>query len=166
MKRIYHVLLVIIIAVISFKCQKDLSRDNPIPAQSNNQSSPIISTLHGNVLDETGQPAAGVKISAGSQITTTDSHGYFRIIDAPLDKSASLVTAEQPGYFKAYRTFRATTGENQVVITLIKKTLSGNINAITGGEVTLANGAKVSLPANGITKATGGTYTGDINVYT
>lgn len=159
-------LLVIIIAVISFKCQKELSRDNTIPAQSNNQSLPITSTLQGNVLDENGQPAAGVKISSGSKITTTNSHGYFRIIDALLDKSASPVTAEQSGYFKAYRTFRATTGVNQIAIKLIKKTLSGTVNAITGGEVTLANGAKVSLPANGVTKATGGTYTGDINVYT
>lgn len=165
MKRIYHVLPVIVIAVISFKCQKELSRNNTIPAPANNQSSPIASTLQGNVLDETGQPAAGVNISVGSKTTITNSHGYFRIVDAPLDKNASLVTAEQPGYFKAYRTFRATTGVNQVIITLIRKALSGNVNAIAGGEVVLGNGAKVSLPANGITKATGGAYTGDINVY-
>ncbi|MBA2562603.1 MAG: hypothetical protein H0V14_06750, partial [Chitinophagaceae bacterium] len=166
MKKIYHVLPVIVIAVISFNCQKELSRNYTIPAKANNRSSPLTSTLQGNVLDENSQPAPGVTISVGSKTTTTNSKGYFRIVDALLDKNASLITANQPGYFKAYRTFRATTGVNQVVIKLIKKILAGTVSSITGGEVTVANGAKVLLPANGITKAAGGAYTGDINVYT
>ncbi|MEO5893532.1 MAG: carboxypeptidase-like regulatory domain-containing protein [Ferruginibacter sp.] len=167
MKRIYHVLLLTFIAAITFKCQKELSGDRSIiPISPINQSSPITATLQGNVLDENGQPASGVRISAGSKITTTDAHGYFRISDAALDKNASLATAELPGYFKGYRSFRASTGVNQVVFKLIKKTSAGIVNATTGGEVKLANGAKVSLPANGIVKAAGGAYTGNVQVFT
>src|ERR1019366_3383328 len=165
MKRIYHVFLLIIISVISFKCQKELSGENAFLLPGNNQFSPITATLQGNIVDENDQPAEGVIVSAGVKTAITNSHGYFRIIDAPLDKNASLVTANEPGYFKAYRTFRATSGVNQVVIKLIKKTLAGTINATTGGNVTLTNGAKVILPANGVTKATGDAYTGSINVY-
>ncbi|MEP7143222.1 MAG: carboxypeptidase-like regulatory domain-containing protein [Ferruginibacter sp.] len=165
MKRIYHALLVIVIAGISFKCQKELSSDHSPLITSNNQSSPVTVTLQGNVIDENDLPAAGVKISAGSKTTTTNSNGYFRIVEASLDKNASVTTAEQPGYFKAYRSFRATTGVNQLVIKLVKKTLAGTVNAITGGEAALSNGAKVSLPANGVMKASGGAYTGSVQVY-
>ncbi len=165
MKRIYHVILVIVIATISINCQKELSNDNPFPSQTNNQSSPIISTLQGNVLDENDQPATGVKISAGTKITITDSRGYFRIIDAILDKNASLIIAEQPGYFKSFRTFKATSGVNQVVIKLIKKSLAGTADATAGGNVTLSNGAKIALSSNSVTSATGAAYSGNINVY-
>ena len=154
MKRIYHVLLVLSVALISFKCQKELSRTN-FGEQANNQSSPITATLQGNIIDENNQPAAGVIVSVGTKTATTNSHGYFRIVDALLDKNASLVTAEQAGYFKAYRTFNATAGVNQVVIKLIKKTLAGTIDATTGGSVSMPGGAQISLPANGVVNTTG-----------
>jgi hypothetical protein len=165
MKRLYHVLLILIVSTISFKCQKELSNGNVFTVQPNNQPLPITATLQGNIIDENDQPAEGVLVSAGVKTATTNSHGYFRITDASLDKIASLVTADQPGYFKAYRTFSATSGVNQVVIKLIKKTLAGTVSATVGGNVSLLNGAKVSLPANGVNVATGGVYTGSINVY-
>ncbi len=165
MKRIFRVFFVIIIATISFKCQKELSSDHVLPATPIDRPSPITVTLQGNVLDENDQPAAGVKISAGSKTVVTDAHGYFRIANVLLDKNASVATAEQAGYFKAYRSFRATTGVNQLVIKLVKKILAGVVNASSGGEVVLANGAKVSLPANGVTKLQGGAYAGNMQVY-
>jgi hypothetical protein len=128
--------------------------------------SPVTANLQGNVLDENGQPAANVVINVGSEITVTDTKGYFRINNAPLDKNAALVTAEKLGYFKALRSFSATSGTNQVVIKLIKKDLGGTINGTSGGDVSLSNGTKISLPANGIVKASDNSvYTGTVNVY-
>jgi hypothetical protein len=127
---------------------------------------PISARLQGNVYDENGQPAQGVTIKAGSQTTTTDAKGNFRFDNASLDKKSALVTAEMTGYFKAYRTFAATSATNYVAIKLIKKTLAGTIDAAAGGSVTLSNGAKVALPANGVVKASNSAaYTGTINVY-
>ena len=165
MKRIYQSVLVVVIALVSFKCQKELSRDHLLPGTSNSEAAPITATLQGNILDENGLPAAGVKISVGAKTAITNSHGYFRITDASLDKNASLVTAEQTGYFKAYRNFSASAAVNQVVIQLIKKTLAGTIDAAAGGSATLANGAKIFLPANGIIKATGAAFSGSVKVY-
>lgn len=165
MKRIYYILFVITIASVSLKCQKEISRNNTIPLLQTAQPSPITATVQGNVLAENSQPAANVKVSVGAKNATTDAHGYFRITDASLDEYASLVTAEQPGYFKAYRTFSATSGVNQVVIMLTRKTMAGTINAATGGDITLSNGTKISLPANSVSKASGGVYSGNINVY-
>jgi len=165
MKRIYYVLFTIIIVLISIECRKELSGENAFPGQGNIQSSPISATLQGNIINENNQPAEGVTVTVGSKTATTNSHGYFRIVDASLDKNASLVTAEQAGYFKAYRTFSATSGVNQVVIKLIKKTLAGTIDAAIGGSVSLTDGSKISLAANGVTGANGAAYTGNINVY-
>jgi len=105
-----------------------------------------------------------VTIKVGAKSAITNSKGYFRITSAALDKNASHVTAQKAGYFPSHRTFQATQGVNQVVIQLIPKVLAGTINAGSGGEVSLANGAKVSLPANAV--VSGQTpFAGTVNVY-
>lgn len=166
MKRLYYVILLVCISIFTFNCQKEVSYSGPgLPGTGNNNTDPISATLQGNITDEAGQPAIGVTIRVGSKTATTNARGYFRIYNAALDKKASLVTAEKTGYFKAFRTFAATSGVNQVAIQLIKKTSAGSVSATTGGTVSLSNGSKISLPANGVTKATGGAYSGNINVY-
>lgn len=167
MKRIHFALFLFFFSFLSFNCQKELSSTNFGTGNTrNNLPAPITATLQGNILDENGQPAPGVQITVGSETSVTNATGYFRIINAALDKNASLVIAEKPGYFKGYRTFNATSGVNQVVIKLIKKTLAGSVDGNSGGDVTLSNGAKISLPAKGVIKQSDGSaYPGKINVY-
>lgn len=163
MQKFVVALLLVFFSLLSFHCQKEVSysRGN---SNNNNDPSPVMATVQGNIVDETGQPAAGVMIKAGSKTAITDADGYFRIVNAALDKKSSLVTAEKSGYFKAYRSFMATTGANHINIKLIEKKLAGTISN-TGGEVVLASGAKVLLPSNAVVKQTGGSYNGTINVY-
>ena len=146
-------------------CQRELSNvieTVPQPATA----APIVATLQGNVTDENGQPAQGVEIKAGGKSIITDAKGYFRITDANLDKNTSMVTAEKQGYFKGIRSFNATSGVNHVHIQLIPRTLSGTVQATSGGEVSLSGGMKITLPANGIVLASGGNaYDGAVNVY-
>lgn len=168
MKRLYSAYLFLLFSILAFNCQKevvpiDLGPDPDFPA--NTEPAPITATLQGNVFDKNGTPAVGVTVRVGTKSTQTDAYGYFRIKDAALDKGASLVTAEKAGYFKAYRTFSATSGVNNVAIKLIEKVIAGTINSTSGGNVTLSNGAKIALPANGVVKAAGGSYSGTINVY-
>ena len=164
MKRIFSGVALLFVAILFFQCQRELSHIGG-PEGRPAVPDPINAIVQGNVVDENGQPEAGVLVKVGTQTTTTDSKGYFRIRNATLDKYTSLVTAEKAGYYKAYRTFAATSGTNQVAIKLIPKTLTGTVDASTGGAVTLSNGAKVSLPANGIVKASGGAHSGAVNVY-
>jgi hypothetical protein len=156
---------VVLAAFILGSCQKDLSHTgtpDPQPVLPD----PVTATLQGNVFDETGAPAPGATVTVGTRTATTDNRGYFRITGAALDKNMSLVTAQMNGYFKAYRSFAATSGANQVQIKLIKRTLAGTVAAASGGEAALANGSKVALPAGGIVTAANGTaYTGTVNVY-
>ena len=162
--------MLLFLAFSFFQCQKDLSyvgEPDPIPVIPEAiKPEPITATLQGNILDENNQPAAGVSITVGTKTTNTNATGYFRIVSASLDKKSALVVAEKVGYFKGLRVFAATSGTNQMTIKLVKKTLAGTVGAASGGAVTLANGAKVSLPANGVVvAASGSAYTGDVRVY-
>ncbi len=128
MKRYYYLILLICISIITFNCQKEINYSGPeLPGPGNNGNvSPINATLQGNIIDETGQPAAGVSVQTGNKTVITDANGYFRIVNAALDKNAALVTAEKGGYFKAFRSFKATSGANHVIIKLLKKTSAGS----------------------------------------
>lgn len=170
MNKTFRLLMLLFLAFSFFQCQKDLSyvgEPDPIPVIPEAiKPEPITATLQGNILDENNQPAAGVSITVGTKTTNTNATGYFRIVSASLDKKSALVVAEKVGYFKGLRVFAATSGTNQVTIKLVKKTLAGTVGAASGGAVTLANGAKVSLPANGVVvAASGSAYTGDVRVY-
>ncbi|MEO6612670.1 MAG: hypothetical protein ABIT05_14700 [Chitinophagaceae bacterium] len=158
MNRILHVLA--FISILFIGCQKELSFSNPNP-----NAVPVTATLQGNVVDENGGPAAGVTITVGTKTAVTDAKGYFRIKNAPLDKSASLVTATKAGYFKAFRVFSASKAVNQVKIKLLKKTLSGTLNSSAGGVVTLMDLSSVTFSANSFSKASGEAYSGTVNVY-
>jgi len=158
----------VFVSILFFQCQKELSGDAVPPPAGNSivKPDPLTARLQGTVLNEAGQPTQGVTVKVGNQTATTDARGYFRFQNASLDKKSAVVTAEMSGYFKAYRSFAATTGTNQVVIKLIKKALIGSVDAATGGSVTLSNGAKIALPANGVVKASNNSaYTGSVNVY-
>jgi len=127
---------------------------------------PVTTTVQGNIFDENNQPASGVTITVGNRTVLTDTRGFFRITGASLDKNTSLVKAEKSGYFKAYRSFAATSGANMVQIKLLRRTLTGTVNGATGGDATLSNGARVTLPANGIVvAASGAAYTGPVSVF-
>ncbi|MEP7373660.1 MAG: hypothetical protein ABI675_09755 [Chitinophagaceae bacterium] len=168
MKRFYYAILLTCLSVIGLNCQKEISYalKNPGAGTGNGNPSPLIATLQGNIIDENDRPAANVAIQVGNKTVITNDKGYFRVVNASLDKNATLVTAEKTGYFKALRSFRATSGANHIMIKLIKKEIAGTVNATVGGNVTLFNGSKVALPANAVVKASGGSsYSGNINVY-
>ena len=166
MRHVHLFSLLTFIAVLFCQCQKDPGYIGSGDPGLVVFPDPIKANLQGNVLDENGQPAANVMIKAGTETTITDNKGYFRIHNVLLDKNASLVTAEKTGYFIGYRTFNATSGTNQVVIKLTKKNLSGTFTGASGGDISLINGAKISLPANGVAKASdNSSYTGTVNVY-
>ncbi len=155
----------LLVIVTTVKCQKEQSFDAELPINTSNPKNPITANLQGIVLDENGVPSAGALLVIGSKTATTAANGFFRILNADLDKSASLVKIEKAGYFTGYRTFMATAGSNMVKIKLIKKQLIGTVNATSGGVATLSNGAKITLQPNGVIKKAGGAFSGDVTVY-
>lgn len=155
----------LLIAITTVKCQKEQSFDVPNVPPTTNAANPITAHLQGVVVDENGTPTSGALVMVGTKTATTGTNGFFRIKDAALDKSASVVKIEKAGYFVGYRTFMATEGSNHVKVKLVKKQLVGTVSATSGGVATLAIGASVTLQSNGIVKKAGGAYTGDVQVY-
>ena len=102
----------------------------------------------------------------GSAVTASDKYGLFEIKNVQVVKDAAFVTVIHPGYFKGIKTYMATAGKAAFFrIKLIPKIISGTINATSGGNVTLANGLIVNLPANGVVNATtNAAYSGQVNV--
>lgn len=165
MRKLFSALSLLFISLFLVQCQKEVSYIGG-PDTGVTVPEPISAILQGNIVDENDQPASGVTIRVGNQTATTDADGYFRIRNAALDKKAALVTAEKAGYYKAYRTFQATSGTNQVVIKLIPRDLTGTIDGATGGDVTTPEGLKIALPANGVVSAaSGAAYSGPVEVY-
>src|SRR4029079_7909054 len=162
MKRVYQLLLVLV-PVLFFRCQKGV--DVSFETNNNNNNVNLKGTVQGNILDENGKAAADVQVTVGSITVNTDARGYFRVTNVSLNKNLSMVTAEKQGYFKAYRSFNATSGANQVLIRLVKKSLAGTVNASSGGEVSLSGGAKISLPANAVMLSSGGSYSGVVKIF-
>ena len=100
MKRFYYAILFVCICISTFNCQKEINYSGPdAPGTGNNGSNPITATLQGNIIDENGQPVTDVTIKAGKKTVSTDARGYFRIVNASLDKKISLVIAEKRRLF-------------------------------------------------------------------
>ena len=162
--------LTVVLALFTLSsCQKDL--DNFVPDNNNIgqvlNPSPVQASVSGLVIDQNGSPVSGATVRSGANTTTTDNRGLFRFSNITMDKFASVVSVDVNGYFKGIRTFSATEGSsNYIRIKLTPKTLAGNIDAASGGAVTLSNNSIVTLQPNSVVvKSTGQAYMGSINVY-
>jgi len=163
-------LLAIFSLLLIVSCQKEFSIDNPGTGGGTGtviNPSPVQGSLTGKVVDNNNNAVAGAVVKAGSNTATTDTRGLFRFNNIQLDKYSSLVTVEKIGFFKAYRVFSASANNtNFVKLKLVPKTLIGNIDAATGGSVTLTDNSKITLPAAGIVvKSTNQSYSGSVKIY-
>jgi hypothetical protein len=89
------------------------------------------------------------------------------INDVPTSSRYAAVSIEKDGYFSLTKTLVVSPENDNVVrAQLIRKQLSGSVDACKGGEVSLTTGAKIKLPAGAvIDPATNAPYTGKVNVY-
>ena len=166
-KSICRNVLLIFTLSIFFSCQKQLSfENNGIGITPPDLSTKISSSVSGFVTDENDAAVMGASVQFGSSTITTDKYGYFEAKNVQVVKEAAVVTVNKTGYFKGIKTYMAKEGKTAFFrIKLIPKTTVGNINAASGGTVTLANGLSIKLPAGGIVNAATNTaYTGTVNV--
>lgn len=161
-------LLIFTLSLFLFSCQREIENDLPpkVPAVVINPV-PVNGSLSGKVIDENNAAVTGATVRAGSHMTTTDNRGLFSFTNIQMDKIASMVTVEKSGYFKGIRTFSASANSiNFVKLKLIPKTFLGNIDAATGGTLTLPDNSRITLNASSVVvKATSQAYSGNIKVF-
>ncbi len=164
------VLLFLFGALIFISCKKDIDTAVPPPVDfpgfSIPAASPVTGRITGIVVDENNNPVQNADVVLSGTSYQTDSKGLFHINNTQLDKYVTTVTVTKAGYFKAFRSFSATASINNLSIKLLPRTLSGTVDANTGGMVSLPNGTSISFPQNGmIVKNSGAVYTGAVQVY-
>ncbi|MFT3979704.1 MAG: carboxypeptidase-like regulatory domain-containing protein [Ferruginibacter sp.] len=126
----------------------------------------VSADVAGFIMDEQNNPVAGATVTAGNLTGSTDEYGYFRINNASLVKNIGLVKIVKEGYFTGFKTFPARQDEDNFFrFTLLSKAVTGTVAAATGGIISTADGASVTLPANGIVDASSGAaYSGQVHV--
>ncbi len=145
-------------------CQRDVDSSG-FGGNNGNTDATVIAGMRGTVIDENSQPVVGATVISGTKTTTTDRYGNFQFNNISLSKANGYVRVEKAGYFNGNRSFVTTAGRiHNVRIRLIPKTNSGNFIASAGGTVTLSSGAKLVIPANAVTDASGNAYTGQVNI--
>jgi hypothetical protein len=158
-------MLLSLLSLFAPSCQKELSGDQVTPPVVV-PDVPVKASVEGIVTDENGDPVDGATVKSGAAATSTDVNGYFNFKNITLSSNAGFITVTSPGYFTGSRTIVVKEDRNHFVrIELIPQTLAGIVNAVTGGTVSVAGGATITLPANGIVnKATNAPYTGQVTV--
>ncbi|MFN8278428.1 MAG: hypothetical protein U0T84_13170 [Chitinophagales bacterium] len=120
--------------------------------------------LHGTVVDQDMKPLTGAIVVFGSK-TFISNNGFYVFDEVTMNAGRQVVKASMPGYFEAAIGFEATQKASaQVRIVLVKKNLSGTVDATTGG--TVGSSAQVVLPAGGLQNSDGSAFSGTANLFT
>ena len=148
-------------------CQRELNfpTDPSNTGDVVNDNITVTAGVRGIVIDEAGRPVSGALVTCGAQTQSTDRYGSFSFRNISISKANGSVKVVKNGYFTHYRTFVSTAGMiHQVRIQLLPKSNSGTFDAVTGGTVSLPNGAKLVMPANAVADASGNAYSGQVQV--
>lgn len=155
-----------IIALLTLTgCQREIDTPLNNGNNGNNQGETVRAGIRGVVIDENNQPVAGATVTSGSNTTTTDRYGVFQFNNITLLKANGTVKVVKAGYFNGNKSFYTTAGiTHNLRIRLQSKTINGSFSATTSGTVTLSTGAKLVIPANSVTDASGNPYNGIVNI--
>ncbi len=167
MNRTYNFLIFLaaISAALFFgACRKDkITEDETITGPG-----PVIlveAGVTGLVTDESGSPVSAADVYLGSKHTQTDEHGFFQL-SGVLNSALPVVRIEKAGYFPSLAGFSAKAGKSgRVKVTLQARSSAAQLNASSGGTVTVPGGGKVVFAPNGFVDAAGQPYDGAVMVY-
>ena len=162
---------VCILAILSFfsSCQKNFESNGNVitpilPADITTKVT--TSLISGFVTDGNDVAVKDASVQIGTSTVLSDKYGYFEVRNMQLIQNAAVVTVTKSGFFKGIKTFIAVANKGAFFrIKLIPKTISGTLNAATGGTVSITGGLLISFPANAIVNAnTNAAYSGIMNV--
>ncbi len=158
-------ILLLLFLVLVGSCRKDfdettITNDAPEPTIF------IESTIQGRVIDESGNPLAGVLVQTVNRSTVTNNNGVFRINQAEVKKSGEIVKASLDGYFlgASHANFSAD-GTAYTEIQLASRPDFEEVPGSTGKAFTQSNGVQIIIPPSALQLSPGVIYTGNARVY-
>ena len=172
LKHCMSLLCIFLMVPFFISCQKDLEGPdlitNPViplvPADLTTKVTASI--ISGFITDGNDVAVKDASVQIGTSTVLSDKYGYFEVRNMQVVKNAAVVTVNKTGFFKGIKTFIASSNKGAFFrIKLIPKTVSGTLNASTGGTVSVTGGLLISFPANAIVNAnTNAAYIGTVNV--
>lgn len=153
MKKILTISILLAVTMFLASCIKDNSiNDQP--------TDHVTTTVYGIVNDEAGGPVAGATITVGVRTTVTDANGSFVLYDVNASSDRLVAFCKKNGYFNAARAETpVANGGTTIVLSMMRSTTTGTVQASSGGIVTASDGATVNLPGSAV-----GSYNGTIYV--
>ena len=120
-------------------------------------------SVAGSVIDESGQPVAGISVSAGDAVTQTDADGLYLFNDIPLNTAGTPVQVDDPAYWRASRlVVPRHNAVHHTHITLMNKEVKGSFRGDEDGTVGLAEGMELHFEAYSLLDHNGEVYTDDV----
>lgn len=119
----------------------------------------------GQIMDEDGNGVSGALVKAGDQSVVTDKNGIFRLDAVSLPADHAILAVSSAGFFDFSRAYLVKDkGLQTVKIQLLAKKIAGQVNAVSGGVVSITDGPTLNFPANAIVDENGNAYTGTVQV--
>jgi hypothetical protein len=133
----------------------------PVPATDPS----VTTTLSGIVMDETNNPVADATVSAYGKTTTTNTHGFFSILNVSVSPERAYIKVTKTGYFTGSKACIPLANATTLFrITLSSNTPNFTITSTSGGTAVLANGSSVELPVDAVVSSNGSAYSGTIQL--
>lgn len=151
-------------------CSSNDDEDNPVnPANPGTVVNGVMKdiTLSGIVKDTDGNPVAGVTVSTGESVVTTNAAGLFSFTKVDVVSNRSLVRFAKLGYFDVVRSLKSETEDTWDVV--ICKKGNGEFSSTatytsSSAKDLKAAEMKIALMQDGyVTDATGKAFSGQVN---
>lgn len=124
----------------------------------------IQSSVGGVILDENGNAVSGAQVSLGTNVAITNAQGVFLFSGVSMPGDRSYLKVSKNGFFHGSRAFDPEVGRvSNVKITLLSNATVGSFSSSAGGVVS-ASGVSLTFPTDGVKLASGGAYSGNVNV--
>lgn len=163
MKSIKIFALLFAIAVIGQSCRKD-SNDFTVISPIIEPVVKVISSVMGEVLDDTGNAVEGATVTFEDQIIFTDDNGVFQFNNEQLYSDGTYIKVTKDGYFDGSRRFYASVGKtSRVVIQLMALEEVAEFGSSDGSTIKFENVELVFEP-NSIMNVDGSPFSGNVNV--
>ena len=123
--------LPIFLVLLLCSCEKEIETFEPTYSSTQKTAS-----IAGIVIDEVGEPIAGVEVSYKGKMATTNESGLYHFQSVTVDSKHNTIAIRKDGYFEAARTFRSTKSNELFHQTkLLKKNFNQSFSSSSGGEV-------------------------------
>ena len=156
--RTYLLLLLAALAVGFVACEKDTTVTTTTTTNTiAGALEPATISAFGVLTDETGAPVENAVVRAGSESTTTNADGLWRIDGADVAATFGYFTFESPGHLRGSRTVYAQDGSTyELDVQLLSRSQSYAVSAADGGTVRIGDSdAEVVFGAGAFARADG-----------